>query len=188
VPDLRDAIESPVRFAAAAGDAAAGADVVVGHSGASPFLPGIAARAGARVVFVDAALPGEETSTAPSPGLIALLDRLAVVDGRLPPWHEWWTAGRMAELVPDDALRAAIIAEVPCVSRAFYDEPVALPSRWWTRPAGYLQLSPPYDDDCARAQEWGWPVRRLDGRHLDLAVHPDRVAAEVVALALAAPV
>jgi len=130
-------------------------------------------------VFVDALVPGPTSPLRPSGPFIELVDALPVADGRLPPWNEWWPPEVMVELVPDDELRRRLTAELPRVSRSFYDEPVAVPDRWFERPNAYLQLSPAYDDDHDRAAAWGWPTRRLDGRHLDLCVHPGRVAEQV---------
>lgn len=184
VPDLRAACDPsagwPTRATATA--AAAGGDVVVGYSGAGVFLPLVAQRVGAAaVVFVDALVPvaGE---TAPSERFRAALDQLPLTDGRLPPWTEWWPPEVMEDAVPDPALRAAIAAEAPRLRRDFYAEPVPVPAGWAPARAGYLQLSPGYDADAAEAATRGWPVRKLDGTHLDLVSRPAEVTAEILAL------
>lgn len=110
---------------------------------------------------------------------LGLLDTLPVVDGLLPPWHEWWPTDVMAELVPDQSIRRRITAEIPQVPRSFYGEAVAMPAQWWTRPAAYLQLSPAYDEDGARAELWSWPTSQLDGRHLGVCMHPEFIAENV---------
>lgn len=180
VPDLRTAIDSPKHFGQRAAFEADGTDVVIGHSGAGPFLPAVAEAANAAaVVFVDAVVPLSGPLSVPSTRLLRLLDTLAVVDGRLPPWHEWWPADLMAELVPDRSIRRRITAEIPRVPRSFYDQAVPVPAQWWTRPAAYLQLSPAYGEDRARAELWSWPTSQLDGRHLDLCVHPELIAEQV---------
>ena len=52
VPDLRTAVASPDTFREAASIAAAGVDVVIGHSGAGAFLPAIAdATNGPTIIF-----------------------------------------------------------------------------------------------------------------------------------------
>ena len=82
--------------------------------------------------------------------------------------------------MPDDAVRAAVVAELPQVRRSFFDELVALPDRWWVRPAAYLQLSPAYDEERTRAEGWGAPNGRLDdGGHLDTASRATVVAAQL---------
>jgi hypothetical protein len=131
-------------------------------------------------VFVDAILPGTDEEYLPSGSFTALLDDIETVDGWLAPWHEWWPPEAMVELVPDERVRDAVIAEIRRLPRSFYDEPVPVPASWWTRPAGYLQLSPAYDGERARADAWGWPTANLRGAHLDLVLDPDTVADWIV--------
>lgn len=106
-----------------------------------------------------------------------------MTDGRLPPWSQWWGPDALAEQVPDPALRAAIEAEAPRLSRAFHAESVPVPVSWPPGRVGYLQLSPAYDADAAEAAARGWAVRTLPGKHLDLATRPAEVAAGIRALA-----
>jgi hypothetical protein len=80
-----------------------------------------------------------------------------------------------------------ISAENPRLRRTFYDEPIHLPERWWRRSAGFLQLSAAYDDDRLRSERWRWPVRRVDGQHLDLLTRPDDVAHAIVEVAATTP-
>ena len=180
VPDLRVAIGSPDNFRRRATDAAAGADLLIGHSGAGAFLPAIADAANVTtIVFVDAVVPGAGDAFTPSRQLVELLDAVPTVDGLMAPWNEWWPAELMAQLVPDPTQRRLIESEIPRVKRSFYDGAVPLPPQWWTRPAGYLQLSPPYQEDLARAADWGWPTARLRGHHLDTCAEPAAVAASI---------
>lgn len=178
VPDLRNATDSPRGFVAVAVAGAMGAaDLVVGHSGAGAFLPMIARETDSRAtLFIDAVLPYADGPFRPSKDFRALLERLDVTDGLLPPWNDWWTPEVMARLVPDDALRRRLVEEIVRVPRSFYDASVALPPGWHTRPAGYLQLSAAYDAEATRADQWGWPVARLEGQHLDVTVRPGLVA------------
>lgn len=180
VPDLRTASNSPAHFEQRAVNAADATEIVIGHSGAGPFIPTIGeATNAAALLFVDAVdpLPGPLYTT--SKQLLQLLDALPVVEGRLPPWHEWWPAELMAELVPDQLFRRRITDEIPQVPRSFYDSAIPTPSRWWTRPAAYLQLSPAYELDRAQAELWDWPTSQVDGRHLDVCARPQLVAEHV---------
>jgi hypothetical protein len=190
VPDLRNAIGSPQDFVAAA-RAVELAELLVGHSGAGAFLPLIAHETHARAtVFVDAVLPTFDGPYVPSKHFAALLERLEVTDGLLPPWNEWWTPEVMARLVPDDALRRRIVDEIVRVPRSFYDASIDLPPRWHSRPAGYLQLSSAYNAEATRAHHWGWPTARIDGQHLDVTIRPELVARhidELARLLLSAP-
>lgn len=183
VPDLTSAVSSPGRFIDAASQVGASVDVVVGHSGAGAFLPSIvAAVGGATAVYVDAVVPTSNPDLVQSPMQVQLLDALNIVDGVLPAWNEWWPSELFVELVPDETMRDRIVAELPRVRRSFFDQRVPLPSRWWTRPAVYIQLSPVYDDDRTRAQDWGWPTTKIGGRHLDVCVRPRLVADHVISL------
>jgi hypothetical protein len=182
VPDLRSMVASPELFGQRAVSAGDTADVVIAHSGAGAFLPTVAAATNAAGVFVDAVVPTSGPVFHASAQLVQLLDTLPIVDGLLPPWHQWWPPDVMAELVPDMTLRRRIIAEIPQVPRSFYDDAVPVPPQWWTRPAAYLQLSAAYADDRTRAERWDWPTRQLAGGHLDLCVLPELVAGHVIDL------
>ncbi|MGH9272546.1 MAG: hypothetical protein ACRDZ2_14885 [Ilumatobacteraceae bacterium] len=179
-PDLRAAIGSPEIFCQRATDAAAGVDILIGHSGAGAFLPTIADAANVTtLVFVDAVVPGVGDSFTPSREIAVLLDAVPTVEGLMAPWNEWWPAELLAQLVPDPTQRQQVESEIPQLRRSFYDAAVPLPPRWWTRPAGYLQLSGAYDDELARVANWGWPTARLPGQHLDTCAAPAAVAASV---------
>ena len=179
-PDLRGGITSPDDFTHLATSAATevDVDVVIAHSGAGALLAVIANDVRAAAIYVDAIVPGP-TGHSPSAGFLALLDDLSVQAGLLPPWHEWWPASTMERLLPDPAERETLTRDVPRVPRSFYDHAVPLPDEWWTAPAAYLQLSPAYDEDRARAESYGWPTASLDGQHLDLVTRPAEVAALV---------
>jgi hypothetical protein len=180
-PDLRSANEAPAQFWSLAVAVCPSADVVIGHSGAGAFLPVIAARVDARAtIFVDAVLPGDEELFRPSASFIALLDTVPSTDGRLAPWDQWWPRETISKAIPDPVVRDRIVSEIPQVPRSFYDAPVPLPARWWTRPAGYIQLSPAYDDERTRAEQWGWPTLRRAGQHLDMVTKPRDIARDVV--------
>lgn len=183
-PDLRGAIASPSQFCSHATEQCPSADVVIGHSGAGAMLPTVADSIGASAtIYIDAVLPGEDPAFTPSGRFLEFVDAIPTVDGRLAPWHEWWPPETMAELVPDEAVRRAIVAEIPSLPRSFYDGAIVLPELWWKRPAAYLQLSAAYDAERSRAAHWDWPTRRLAGGHLDLVVHPSLVAQHVDQLA-----
>jgi hypothetical protein len=151
--------------------------VLVGHSGAGPLLPGIAATSPVPVwalVYVDAGLPhpGRTWSeTAPA----ALVDKLRamVVDGRLPPWHEWFPPEVLPRLLTDDGVRGAFTAEIGRLPQAYFEEPV--PAATWSGPAGYLLLSEGYRDDATRAAGLRMPVVEHPSHHLAMAADPDGV-------------
>ena len=182
VVDNRAAGESPSTFVAAAAEQIPWRDaVLVGHSGAGAFLPTLAEQCSvAASVFVDAVLPPADSAFVPSAGFLAFVDALPTADGRLSSWDQWWPSGTLEALIPDDSVRAALVSEFPRLRRSFYDEPVPVAVGWTGRPCAYIRLSAAYAEECARATDLGWPVRQLDGRHLDLVAHPSIVAAHVV--------
>ena len=173
------------RISAAAAHAVPPSELVlVGHSGAGPLLPGIAETLGPTVralLFLDAGLPtpGRSWMEASPAELARQLAELAE-DGVLPPWHEWFGPDLLPTVVPDDALRHQVVAELPRVPLAFMEEPRS--SADWAGPAGYLRLSAAYDDAAELAERRGWPVRWLDTHHLAPTSRPDEVAAALIEL------
>jgi hypothetical protein len=188
VADLRAALAGPRPQWRAIVDAASAAvesaDVVVAHSGAGVLTPLLAERLSPRVAaFVDAVVPGVGSSYCASAEFIEFIDSLRRDGSLLPPWCEWWGDEAIARLIPDDELRRRIAADTPRVPRSFYDDPVPVPAAWTSRcRCCFLQLSPAYDDDRARAVAYGWPTARLNGQHLDVAVRPREVGDLLVEL------
>jgi len=148
-------------------------DAVLGFSGAGVVLPQVAAAVGAaRAVWVDAVVPAASGETLPSPGLRAAVAALAR-DGRIAPWPSWWGPDAMAELVPDDALRAEITAEAPSLPLDLYDQPVPVPDGWPDGDVTFVHLSPAYDADAEEAARRGWRVVGDGaGLHTDVATDP----------------
>lgn len=135
------------------------------------------------VAFVDAVVPGDGLTHQASDPFIEFVDSLSHDGPLLPPWHEWWGDDVTARLIPDGDLRDQIAADTPRVPRSFYDDPVPLPSSWMTRHGCcFLQLSPAYDDDRARAEAYEWPTARMAGQHLDVAVKPFAVGESLMSL------
>lgn len=186
VPDLRSAVtDEPVHqrliteFVSALRTAAAPSPLVlVGHSGAGPLLPAFADATDHPVgalTYLDAELPTPGHSweeSAPSELVQQLRSRAR--DSRLPPWHRWFDPALLAGLVPNSALRQALIDEEPEVSAAFLTE--TRPEMDWAGQAGYIQLSPPYAPAAAQAADRGWPVCRLEAHHLAPLTQPSMLA------------
>jgi hypothetical protein len=188
VPDLRGALTGPRPQWRAILDlaiaAASSVDVIVAHSGAGVLMPLLAEQLSPEVVaFVDAVVPGDGLTYQASDPFIEFVDSLSHDGPLLPPWHEWWGDDVTARLIPDGDLRDQIAADTPRVPRSFYDDPVPLPSSWMTRHGcSFLQLSPAYDDDRARAEAYEWPTARMAGQHLDVAVKPFAVGESLMSL------
>ncbi|OBF27805.1 hypothetical protein A5724_29850 [Mycobacterium sp. ACS1612] len=175
--------------AAAAAVDGEGAVALVGHSAAGALLPVVAEGLGDRVraaVFVDAMLPQPGRSwfdTAP-PGLERQLRGL-VDDGVLPPYHEWFPPGTLAELVPDAARRDRLIGQNPQLPVAYFDEP-APPARFADSIAcAFVRLGAPFDAAADKAERLGWWVTRRDWDHLRMLSDPDGVA-DLIAHAISA--
>jgi hypothetical protein len=134
-------------------------------------------------LFLDAALPAPVDSTPVVPADLLEFLRSKVIDGRLPPWTEWWDEADVAPLFPDPVTRAAVTAEQPRLPLAYYEQMVPVPAGWDTHPCGYLLFGPPYDEVAADARRRGWLVEDLPGRHLHEIVDPDAVADRIITMA-----
>ena len=191
VPDLTGAATMDPPFypkyattAAAGVDASSDPVVVIGHSAAGALLPAVAEAVGDRTkgaVFVDAMLPQPGRSwfdTAP-PGLEAQLRGLAD-HGLLPPYHEWFPPGALADWVPDPERRRRLIADIPRLPAAYFDEP-APPARFTESVAcAFVRLGAPFDAAADKAERLGWWVARRDWDHLRMLSDPKAVADLIV--------
>lgn len=161
--------------------------VLVGHSGGGLPLPAIAdgiAPPVSRLIFVDSGVPAStgETPLAPPPFLDHL--RTLAFSGTLPPWSTWWGEDAMRDLVPDEALRAALAREMPSLPLAYFEERVPSPAGWDRVPCAYLLLSDAYKDAAAEARQRGWRVEEITGaQHLHIAVAPEAVTDALIRLA-----
>jgi hypothetical protein len=111
------------------------------------------------------------------PDAFAAKLKATAVDGRLPPWPQWWGDDRIRELLPDDDLRAAFVNACPAVPVDVIETVMPeLPDP----PAVFVQLSEAYTPEADAAKARGWPVLTLDANHLALLTDPDAVADVVV--------
>lgn len=163
-----------------------GPTVLVGHSGAGYLLPQLgAARRAARspvaaYVFLDAGLPHGRGATratllrAEDAGFADDLDALLSAGGRFPTWDD----DDLRELVPDDVLRAALVASLRPRGRDFFTEPLPFPDDWPDAPCGFVRLSAAYERPARSARSRGWPVVGTDlpGGHFAMCTDPDGVA------------
>jgi hypothetical protein len=157
--------------------------ILVGHSGAGALLPAIRDIAGREVagyVFVDAGLP----AAGPRKGygaFAAHVDRMHAEGRRFPDW----TDATLREVLPDPALRRALLAQVRPQPARFWDEEIPIFARWPDAPCGYLRFAPnpTYDSAAAEAQQRGWPYRALAGAHFHMLVDPVAVANAITSIA-----
>ena len=88
----------------------------------------------------------------------------------------------MQRLVPDQARRCEVEAELLEVPLAFYETAVTVPDGWCTAPGGFVLLSEMYRGDAATAMSLGWPTVELLGTHLDLVNRPEAIAQALIRL------
>lgn len=165
--------------------------VLVAHSGAGMLLPAIGAFSPCPVaayVFVDAGLPfGSSTRMREielsAPELARELRERLAAGGRFPEW----TDEEAREVIPDDGLRRAVLAELRPRSEDFFSEEIPVFGGWPDAPCGYLKLSSAYDRHSEQAQGLGWPVREIEAGHFHMLVDPERVAAALIELVSTLP-
>jgi hypothetical protein len=154
------------------------------------LLPGIAESFEgdvAGLVFVDAFLPpsGGAAGLVPAEYVDGL--RALASDDVLAPWSTWFGQAAMRDLVPDDARRAEVEADMPRVPLSSLLAPVAIPERWERHSCAYVLLSvQPYGASAAEARARGWPVAEIaDGKHLDAVRRPTAVTDALLAVEMA---
>lgn len=190
LPDLTSLTDSDdphalfCRLAVEAGREMKAPPLIVGHSGAGAFLPAIGSTLGnvAGLVFVDAVVPPVEGVHSTSPGMLAMLDSVTD-DGVLRRWLDWWPEETIVALLPDDADRALLAADMPRLPRSFYDHDVKVPPGWSHNRCGYLMLSDAYEAELHDATDRGWPTARLESTHLAPHTQPESVLSKVLQLA-----
>lgn len=184
-PDLSGAVtHASVAERVAARLEVDGPVVLVGHSGAGPLLPRIARTVRqpvAALIYVDSVLPhpGESWIQNAPADLVDHLRGLAR-DGVLPPWNEWFDPAALAELLPDDEMRAAFVAELPRLPFSYFEEKASADT--WDGPAGYLLLSEGYRDDAETARKQGLAMAEHIDHHLAMLTSPATVAAALQSL------
>lgn len=165
--------------------------ILVGHSGAGPFLPAARTRinrAVAGYIFVDASLAGPDGASRLDlfeSRETAELFRGRAKDGLLPTWTELFvlTDEDVCQVIPDEALREQFIAELRPLPLAVYEEPLPVFPGWPDAPCGYLKFSPAYDPAAEQARKAGWPCVDVANGHFQMLAAPDTVAEVLVRLA-----
>lgn len=151
--------------------------VLVGHSGAGPLLPAVAAaldQAISTYLFVDCDLPQDGASRLDLFASVGEAEEFqaAAREGWLPTWREQ----DLREAIPDPALRRRFVTELHPLPLAVYEEPLPVPDGWPDAPCGYVQLSAAYLASGRQARQAGWGYYRLMGSHFHMLVDPAAVA------------
>jgi hypothetical protein len=82
----------------------------------------------------------------------------------------------MEELIPDDHLRSAVVADMPKLPLSYFEGAIPVPNGWARTSCRYLLLSEAYREEAADATSRGWHVRELLGSHLDILTRPVEIA------------
>ena len=162
--------------------------LVVGHSGAGPALPAIAAAiiGTAGLIFVDATLPrpGFSRSAGVPPAERDSAEfEAALARGTL---RNLWAREATWNLAGISGADAAPLArETPDIPVAMNGEVVPTPANWDAFPAGYLAFvaNAFYAPELAGARSRHWPTLEVPGAHFHMLVDPAAVAAALVRLA-----
>lgn len=152
---------------------------LVAHSGAGPLLPAIRASIPNPVrayVFVDAGLPGEDAT------------RLDLMQSEEPDWAQQfqtyleggghfpnWSSEDLLEIIPDEALRGQMVAEIQPRPLDFFTEPIPVFKGWPDAPCVYILFSEPYERAALQARQLGWPTYELEAGHFHMLVDPKAV-------------
>ena len=160
---------------------------LAGHSGAGLLLPTIADALScpvAALLFVDTFLPPPTGTVALAPPEFLDDLRERARGGILPPWHRWFGENALRSLVPDDATRARLEAEMPRLPVSYFEDRPPVPERWDRRRCAYLLLSEePYAAAATDAKARGWATAALPGaHHLSPVTDPQAVTSSLLAL------
>src|SRR5215208_2764250 len=152
---------------------------LVAHSGAGPLLPAIRQSLVNPVtayVFVDAGIPRDGAT------------RLDLMTSEDPDWAKQfqeelargetfpnWTFDDLQEVIPDEALRRQMVAEIRPRSLDFFTEPIPVFGDWPDAPCIYIQFSEPYQWYAAHARRTGWPTYGLEAGHFHMLVDAQAV-------------
>lgn len=157
---------------------------LVAHSGAGPLLPVIRRHIPNPVhayVFVDAGIPQDGAS------------RLDLMKSEDPAWAAWfqqeleqggsfpnWSFDELREVVPDEALRRRMAAELRPRGLDFFNEPIPVFEGWPDAHCIYIQFSAPYEKPAAQARQRGWITEILTAGHFHMLVDPAGVTEKII--------
>ena len=157
---------------------------LVAHSGTGPLLPAIRAALPNPVnayVFVDAGLPGAEAT------------RLDLMNSEDSDWarqfQEYlesggsfpnWSFDDLQEIIPDNKLRAQMVAEIHPRTLEFFTEPIPVFAGWPDAPCIYILFSEPYKSAAVQARASGWPTYEIEAGHFHMLVDAEAVTDMIV--------
>jgi len=152
---------------------------LVAHSGTGPLLPAIRESLANPVnayVFVDAGIPRDGAT------------RLDLMNSEDSDWSQQfqeylesgghfpdWSFDDLQEIIPDDKLRARMVAEIRPRALDFFTEPIPVFDGWPDAPCVYILFSEPYKRAAVQARESGWPTYELEAGHFHMLVDANAV-------------
>ena len=152
---------------------------LVAHSGAGPLLPVIRESIPNPIhayVFVDAGIPRDGAT------------RLDLMKSEDPEWaaqfqtelkqglrFPTWSMEDLQEIIPDEALRRQMVAEIQPRGLDFFSEPIPVFDGWPDAACIDIQFSPPYEWPAAQARQAGWPTYTMEAGHFHMLVDPQGV-------------
>jgi hypothetical protein len=86
----------------------------------------------------------------------------------------------LEELVPETAVRRQLIAEIPRLPVAYFDEPAPQTRFADSMACAFMRLGSPFDRAADKAERLGWWVARRDWDHLRMVSDPEAVADLIV--------
>jgi hypothetical protein len=95
---------------------------------------------------------------------------------RFPPW----SFDDLQEVIPDEALRRQMVAELQPRGLDFFTEPIPVLDGWPDAPCIYIQFSDAYRQPAAQARQAGWPTYEVEARHFHMLVDPKIVTDLIV--------
>lgn len=158
--------------------------ILVAHSGAGPLLPVIRRSIPNPVqayTFVDAGTPRDGAT------------RLDLMRSEDPEWAAQfqteleqgqafpsWSFDDLREVIPDEAIRRQMVAELHPRGLSFFTEPIPVFRGWPDAPCAYIRFSSPYDKSADEARAAGWPTYDLNAGHFHMLVDPVSVTDLIV--------
>lgn len=156
--------------------------VVIAHSNAGNFVPGIIEQDGiGGALFMDAMLPPFEGGTwTVVPSELADMLRARIDDGVLPPWTRWWSRADMVREFPSTDTFERTDASAPRVNASYLHESLEIRRGWADAiTCAYLAFGDAYISEAKQAAQAGWRVERLPLNHLGMLTDPGVVAAAI---------
>jgi hypothetical protein len=91
-----------------------------------------------------------------------------------------WSFDDLQEVIPDESLRAQMIAEINPRGLDFFTEPIPVFKGWPDAPCVYIKLSPAYEYYAAQARKAGWDTYEMEAGHFHMLVDPSSVTDVII--------